>query len=269
MTFRNFSSPHVHVASLDSASTPEAFAKRELELGTGTLTCTDHGTLQTTRAVYDLCHSKQYEGKLTPILGLEAYFRDDDCPILTAANIEKHLVYEHPTTYDRLEPEKYEKLKEKRPNEAAPYQSRLLYDKYSKYQHVTLHFCDEAAFSTACRLLSKRDLTAEKHGSERKCLFTWADMEELCAQNVTVGSGCINGMAQAFLAWHNRPDLAEAYYKRLRGMVRPGQFFVEVFPHVLNKEWTSAVVVKFEDGTEEKFSKWKNLNTDKAPKKGD
>ena len=60
--FKNFVTPHCHVKSLDSASTPEKFAKRELELGTGYVTVTDHGTLEATRQVYDLITDK-YKGK--------------------------------------------------------------------------------------------------------------------------------------------------------------------------------------------------------------
>src|SRR6266404_6907339 len=69
---------HVHPGSLDTASSPEAFAEREIELGTGTLTCTDHGTLSSARKIYDLAKDKG----LIPKIGLEAYVRDPNCPIL-------------------------------------------------------------------------------------------------------------------------------------------------------------------------------------------
>jgi DNA polymerase III alpha subunit len=265
----NFCSPHCHPASLDSASNPEAFCKKELELGTGTVTVTDHGTLAAVRQVYDLCHGKKYKGKLTPILGLEAYFRDDADPILTGAGIERHVCYEHQLDHNRIEPVKFEKLHTEKPAEAALYSRVSLFDKYNKYYHLTMHFQDEAAFKVASRIISNRDLTAEKHGSERKPLFTWTDLEELGAQNVTFGSGCLAGMVQRHIFANNRPDLAEAYYKKVRSLVKPGNFFVEVFPHVLNKNWTSNVVIKFEDGSEEKFAKWKNLKTDKSPKSGE
>ena len=86
---RNFVTPHCHVKSLDSASSPEKFAKRELELGTGYVTVTDHGTLEATRHVYDLLKDEKQFVALKPILGLEGYFRDDDCPILTSAGAAK------------------------------------------------------------------------------------------------------------------------------------------------------------------------------------
>lgn len=65
MSTPNFSTCHCHPQSLDSGSTVEAIAKREVELGTGSLTMTDHGTLAAARTVYDA--AQKY--KLKPILG--------------------------------------------------------------------------------------------------------------------------------------------------------------------------------------------------------
>lgn len=235
MPFKNFPSPHVHVDSLDSASTPKAFAKRELELESGALTITDHGTLQSTRKVYDLVKDKKspYYGKLIPIIGLEGYFRDDNCPILAAGGVPK--------------------------NEAGTYVD------FFKYGHLTLHCLDADAYETMCRVLSDADAHAERHGTERKPLFTWKDLEELGGQNITVGSGCLIGMVQRFIMKHGRFDLAEAYYRRLRGTFKPGNFYVEVFPHVCDRNWDEAVFLTFQDGSVEKFPVWKGLKTDKKP----
>ena len=235
MPTRNFVSPHVHIASLDSASTPKAFAQRELELETGAITVTEHGTLQATRQVYDLVKDKKspYYGKLIPILGVEGYFRDDNCPILAAAGIPK--------------------------NEKGTYVDFL------KYFHLTLHCLDEEAYGTLCRVLSDADAHAEQHGSERKPLFNWKDLEELGSKNITVGSGCLIGMVQRFIMAYGRFDLAEAYYRRLRATFKPNNFFVEVFPHVCDRNWDDAVFVKFEDGSTERFPVWKSLRTDKKP----
>lgn len=270
------------MASLDSASTPEAFAKKELELGTGALTCTDHGTLQATRQIYDLCHSKKYKGQLTPILGIEGYFRDDRCPIFQAADIPKTRWWEDPETGERYweEPElsrsrwnrrSLEKLRADAQKKAAAAEqlARLKPDwgfiDNFKYGHVTIHFCDEEAFKAGSRILSRVDFRAEQHGSERKPIFTWADLEELGSYNITISSGCLIGMVQRHIMEHGRFDLAEKYYERLRSLVKPGNFYVEVFPHVCDRDWDSNVVVKFEDGSEQKFSTKKNLKTDKAP----
>jgi DNA polymerase III alpha subunit len=221
----NFSSPHCHIQSLDTASLPEAFAERELELGTGTLTTTDHGSMAVCRKVYDLAHEKG----LTPILGLEAYFRDDDCSII-------------------------------KPNLAPD----MAVKEYMKYQHLTIHYLDQAAYETGVRVLSRASLTRmEKHGSEEKPLFNWADLQELGTQNTIFTSGCLIGMVQRFLMQHKRPDLAEQYYCKLRSLVKPGSFYVEIFPHVCDRNWDSGVRVTYADGTIEKFQVHKQLQTDK------
>ena len=222
----NFVTCHCHIQSLDTASTPEAFAERELELGTGYLVVTDHGTLQAARKVYDLAHEK----KLKPIIGLEGYLRDDNCPILTAAGISKD--------------------------------AKGTFSEYRKYYHVTLHAMDQEAFETLVRVLSRTDLNrSEKHGSERKPLFTWADLEELGAKNITMTSSCLAGVVQGHLVDHNNANLATAYYEKIRGLCKPGCFYTELFPHTCDSYWQSAVFVTWADGTKEKFQPWKKFKT--------
>jgi DNA polymerase III alpha subunit len=232
---KNFVSCHCHQASLDSASTPEAFAKKELELGTGYLTVTDHGTLAAARKVYDLAKKK----KLTPIIGLEAYLRDDDCPILRAHGI----LPEHPTN-DKDE------LQLNKPKTLAH---------YAKYFHLTLHFLDQEAYETGVRLLSRADARAERHGSEKKPLFTWADLEELGGKSVTMTSSCLVGVVQRHLLDHDNLDIATAYYEKIRGICKPGSFYVEVFPHDCSKNWDSAGYLIYTDGTRERLPPWKKL----------
>jgi DNA polymerase III alpha subunit len=234
--FLDFVTPHCHSsASLDTASRPETFAAWEAEHETGAMTVTDHATLGGVRRVYDLC-AKKYKGKLHCIPGLEAYVRDDDCPILLGAGITK--------------------------NE----QGKLI--DYQKYFHLTLHFLDQEAYETAVRVLSRADARAERHGKERKPLFGWSDLEELGAKNVTFGSSCLVGVVQRHLAFAGRPDLAEAYYRRIRSIAKPGNWYVEVFPHVCAKNWESAIFLDFADGTSERFPVWKKLRTSKNDKNG-
>jgi DNA polymerase III alpha subunit len=223
---KNFVSCHVHPKSLDSGSTPKAFVEREIELGTGYTTVTDHGSLAACREVYELAHSK----KLTPILGIEAYFRDDDCPILTAAGYPKNANGAFTT---------------------AP-----------KYNHVTVHFLDQAAYECGVKLLSKADARLEetlakleandrKHGHERKPLFKWQELEELGSYNVTMTTGCLIGMVQRHVLENNDFKTAEAYYRRLKEINKPGALYVEVFPHDCSKNWVEGVfvTVQLEDGT--------------------
>jgi DNA polymerase III alpha subunit len=204
---RNYPTPHCHPGSFDSASIPVAFAEREKQLGTGTLTATDHGTLSRCPEVYSLAK----KAKLTPILGLEAYVRDDNDPILLNGGI----------SHDK--------------------DGSL--SSYFKYFHLTLHALDQAAFETIGRLLSRAEETSERHGSERKPIFGWKDIEELGAQNITFGSGCLIGMVQRHLM-AKRPDLAVKYYEKLRSLAKPGNFYVEVFPHRCTHNWHEGVIIQ-------------------------
>ncbi len=265
MKFKNFPTPHCHSSSsLDSASTPAAFAKRECELETGTLTVTDHGTMAGARNIYEVAHNpKRKGGKLTPILGLEAYVRDDECPILIAHEIPKDIRYRNLKTGALINEEKYLlKTEKNRADFSGPHIGG--FHDYKKYYHVTIHFQDQAAFEAGSRLLSVADARAEKHGSERKPLFAWAELEELGGYNVTMTSGCLIGMVQRHIAFGGRFDIAQKYYERLRSLVKPGNFYVEVFPHVCDRNWDSAVILKFEDGTSERVKSSKILRTDKG-----
>lgn len=216
----NFPTPHSHPQSFDSASTPEAFAKREVELGTGTLTVTDHGSMAACRRVYDLAKAND----LTPVLGLEAYFRDDDCPVL------KKLGVADPA-------------------------------KYLKYYHLTLHALNEKAYEKLSYKLSHARL--ERHGQEPKPLFNWSDLEEIGAEDVTVTSGCLVGMVQRHILGHSNLETATAYYERLRSIVKPGNFYVEVFPHKCDKNWVAGIFVDLEDGTKLKFWDQKKLRLER------
>src|SRR5665213_4426817 len=84
--FRNFVSVHCHPSSLDSGSTPESFAERECELETGALCSTDHGTLQSSHRTFSLAKEKG----LIPLVGIEAYLRDDESSILTDNGYQKN-----------------------------------------------------------------------------------------------------------------------------------------------------------------------------------
>jgi DNA polymerase III alpha subunit len=238
--FHNFPSPHCHVQSLDTGSTPEAFADREVELGTGTLTATDHGTLAACRRVYDLAREKN----LTPVLGVEGYFRDDDCPILERAGVPK-------TYYDP----------EKNPEKAAQYPTGT-YREYIKYHHLTIHLQDQKAYEVLSKVLSRADLRAEQHGSERKPLFGWTDLEQIGQQNVTMTTGCLIGMVQRHLLDQDDGRTAIAYYERLRSLVKPGNFYVEVFPHDCSRNYEDAVFLTLMDGQRLRFYPDKLLRVD-------
>lgn len=232
--FPNFISPHCHVKSLDSASTPEGFAKRELELETGHIVVTDHGTLEATRAVYDLCApGGKYHGRLKPILGIEGYFRDDNDPILLGQGVQRS-----------TDPD-----------------GTLTYRNHYKYSHITLHTMDEAAYFALVKKLSDADLRAEQHGSERKPLFDWKTLEELGSYNVTGTSGCLIGMVGRHLLQNNDPKTAIRFYEKVRSCFKPGMFQVEIFPHVTDRYFQKAVYVTLMDGSEHIFKPFRKLKT--------
>jgi DNA-directed DNA polymerase III PolC len=238
---KNFPSPHVHIASLDSASTPSAFAEREVALESTAITCTDHGTLSAIPEVYDL--AKQHN--LICIPGLEAYVRDDNCPILEKAGVQK----------------KYKLDKDDKPIPGTG-----TFVDYAKYYHITMHAKDAEAYEAIVRALSVADFRAEQHGSERKPLFDWAVLEQLGQFNITMTSGCLIGMVQRHLL--AGPDQmttslsnAFAYYERLRSIPKPGNFYVELFPHRCDQKWVEGVFVTLEGGGKRKFWPGKKLKT--------
>lgn len=213
----NVPSPHVHPESLDSGSTPEAFVAREVELGTGAATATDHGSMAAVRTVYDLAR----KANLTPILGFEGYLRDDDCPILLDAGYRRDEDGTFLSTY--------------------------------KYGHFCLHLEDQAAYERASVVLSRADLRAEQHGSERKPIMGWRDLEELGETNVTLTSGCLIGAVARHLVERADARTAVRYYERMRALVRPGAFYVEVFPHDTSKNYVNALFLDLEGGERIRF----------------
>jgi DNA-directed DNA polymerase III PolC len=225
MTFKNFSSPHCHLQSLDTGSTIDQFVKREVELGTGTLTCTDHGYLGACRDVYRIAK----ENDLSPILGIEGYHRDDKCQIL-----QKHGFTQN---------------------------AKGTYADLYKYGHITIHALDQKAYEFLIKTVSVADLTAEQHGSERKPIFDWEDIEGIGAQNVTYTTGCLIGIVGRHVK-EGRPEVAVDYYNKLRSLINPDNFYVEIFTHKCDKNWVNGVFFTFEDGTTEKYYLGKKVRTE-------
>ena len=148
--------------------------KRVVELGAVSVCNSDHGTLAATFQVNKLAK----ENKLIHIPALEAYFRPSDCPILNKLGV--------PKTMTVPKGNKREAWLAKHTNGT--------YVDYAKYFHLTLGFLDYEAYLCAVRLLSKADDNAEQHGSERKPIFDWCDIEELAAHNVTAGRSFYAGL---------------------------------------------------------------------------
>jgi DNA polymerase III alpha subunit len=238
---RNFATCHSHPQSLDSASTPEAFAIREADLGTGVITVTDHGSLAACRTIYDIAKkgvfrtgetdkSDKNRVKLIPVLGLEGYFRDDNCEIFQAAGVPKN--------------------------------DKGTYGDYFKYAHFTTHFLDQQAYNCGVKLLSHAPV--ERHGQETKPLFNWANLEELASHNITLTTGCLIGMVQRHLLDNNDPYMAMKYFDKLVSIVGKDRLFIEVFPHVCDRNWVKGIFVTLNEGdklTRIKFHDGKKLRT--------
>ncbi len=200
------------------------------------MTCTDHGTLQACRKIYDLAK----KNKLIPVLGLEGYLRDDDCDILLRNGYSKN--------------------------------ANGAFTNAPKYMHFCVHFQDQAAYECAVRLLSDADARLEetlqklegkdrKHGLERKPLFTWRDLEELGAQNTTFTTGCMIGVVQRHLLDNNDLKTAEAYFDKLKSIVKPGHLYTELNPHDTSRDWIKGVFLTMADGTKLRFYSEKKLMT--------
>lgn len=161
-----------------------------------------------------LIYTKAKKKGLTPILGLEAYLRDDSCDILSQFGVNH---------------KEYLKFGQK----------------HLKYMHATMHYMDQAAYEVGCRILS--DASWERgHGSEQKPIYTWDNLAELGSYNVTMGSGCLIGVVQRHLLV-DRADIAEAYYQKYRALIKPGHFYVEVFPHKCTHNWVEGVFLTIEN----------------------
>lgn len=164
----------------------------------------------------------------------EAYFRDDNCPILQKLGIPKTLTI--PRGNDK------ETWLARHPNGS--------YVDYAKYFHLTLNFLDYEAWQCAVKLLSKADDTAEQYGSERKPIFTWDDIEELAGHNVMAGSSCLIGMIGRHLvreesSRETKIKAATQYFERLQSLFKE-RFYAELFPHVCDRNYAECILVNVE-----------------------
>lgn len=174
-------------------------------------------------ACMDVYQAAQKNG-LKPILGIECYHRSDDDLILKRHGIQN--------------------IKE-----------------YYKYGHFLAQAKDQEAYECLVKKISVRDLTAEKHGSERKPIFTWEDIEELGAKNIILSSGCLGGVVGKHLL-ADKPEIAIEYYQKMRSLAKPGNFYVEIFPHVCDKHWESGIFLTLADGRKLKYYIGKTVRTE-------
>ncbi len=136
----------------------------------------------------------------------------------------------------------------------------------------TSAFQDQAAYECAVRLLSAADARLEetlaklepedrKHGSERKPLFTWDDLAELGSHNTTMTTGCMIGVVQRHLKDNDDLKTAEAYFQKMKSIVKPGNIYTELNPHDTSQNWVEGVFFTMKDGTVLKWYDGKVLKT--------
>ena len=191
---------HSHTdMSLDGGSTVDAKIKNAANLGRIADCCTDHGVMSNIVPHWSAAQKLFKDKKIAT-------------PIRSIHGIEAYIV-------DPDRPYKVMKNGKTEP----------------QYLHLTIHFKTAKAYQYFCSLTPRMESRAIIRWGERKPMLLLEELEPIAGQ-ITLGSGCLVGPVQKnFLA--GRSDLAEAMYVRLRNLAGPGNFFAEVFPHIIDKEW--------------------------------
>lgn len=191
---------HSHTdASLDSPGTVNSKIIQAFKLGNIANCVTDHGTMSALVSHNDACKKLLKDKKI-------------ESPIKSIHGIEAYVV-------DSLRPTKTQKNGIEVP----------------QYYHLTIHFKTQAAYKYFCMLSPVMNARAVVKYGEVKPLLKLEELEPISGQ-ITIGSGCLIGPVQKNVL-NGRSDWAEQMYVKLRDLAGPGNFFAEVFPHLLNKDW--------------------------------
>lgn len=201
---------HTDQGSLDGGSTVESRIKRTIALGRIADCVTDHGTMSALSAHW-LAAKKDNKNPIMSIHGIELYVIDEQRP-----------------------PKEYKNGK-----------------KEPRYYHLTIHFKDIQAYEYFCKMTPIMESRALVRYGERKPLIYLRELEPISG-HITIGSGCLVGPVQGNILG-NRADVelginqetrlvwAKQNYEYLRTIAGPGNFFVEVFPHLIEKDWSSPI----------------------------
>ena len=216
---------HTDQGSLDGGSTVEAKIIRADKLGRIADCVTDHGTMSALSPHW-LAATKMAKGGKT------------SKPIKSIHGIELYVI-------DDFRPPKVYKNGKQEP----------------RYNHLTVHFKDKQAYQYFCQLTPTMESRAVVKFGERKPLITKAEIAPISG-HITIGSGCRRGMVQGYLLPSEDFDLntrlkwAEKNYLWLREVAGPGNFFVEVFPHIIDHDWVGP---KFKGKAIEKAGHFKQI----------
>lgn len=192
--------------SLDGGSTVESRIIRAKNIGRVADCLTDHGIMSGLIPHWQAAEKH----KIKSIHGIEAYIIDWDRPAKVSV---------------------YKSGKKKGQTKTEPY-----------YYHQTIHFKNREAYFYFCKLTRKMEERAVVKFGERKPLMLIEELEAI-GDHIVLGSGCLLGAVQKNILV-GRPDLAEKNFQRLKSIVKPGCFFVEIFPHCVDHNWKRAEVDK-------------------------
>lgn len=129
------------------------------------------------------------------------------------------------------------------------------------YFHQTFLFKTQEAYLW----FSKMSISADKNKNKKgKPIFQFKWLKEIAGE-VVFGTGCLQGIVSQ-LVLEGRFQEAEMWYLKLRDIFGKDNFFVELMPHVLDKEWHHPVIKDKQIIQDGFFS---NTNTDlqEAPNK--
>jgi DNA polymerase III alpha subunit len=186
-------------ASLDGASTVEAKIIRAAQLGRVADCLTDHGIMSGLMPHY-MAAQKLAKDKKNPI------------NIQSIHGIEAYVIDPH-----------------------RPWKVYANGKTEPRYSHLTIHFKTLAAYKYFCQLSEKMEKRAILKFGEKKPLLYLEELEPIAGQ-ITFGSSCLIGLVQKNVL-RGRFEWATEMYERLRALAGPGNFFVEIFPHIVNHDW--------------------------------
>jgi len=111
-----------------------------------------------------------------------------------------------------------------------------------KSHHVTIHFKTYKAYQYFCNKFPEMVSTAEVKYGNLKPILQYEDLFEI-KNDIVLGSGCFTSWIQSALR-ENNISKAEKIYDELESLVGKDNFFIEVMPHVLDKNWVKPEVDK-------------------------
>lgn len=203
---------HCDVGSLDGGSTVETKILRAAQLGRTADTLTDHGTMNALAqhwfAAEKLFKSGKTDKKIKSIHGIEAYLIDDIRGPQTLKNGKE----------------------------------------VPRYVHLTIHFKTARAFEYFSKLTPIMEARGIVKVGELKPLLKYEELLDI-ASEITIGSSCLVGAVQKnfiddTLNKDQKYDAALSMYQKLNDLVGKDNFYVEVFPHIITKDWVRPVFDK-------------------------